>query len=68
MEYLCPCCNETLVNENNNYKCINQKCDIRNSSLIIDEGWHDVTVIDEETEEVKIGKKWCTMYAIKNKI
>jgi hypothetical protein len=66
--YSCQCCNKPLENiGKDQYRCNNSSCCIRNSKITISEGLHDIHVIDEKTEGVRIENGWCTVINIKNK-
>jgi hypothetical protein len=65
MDYLCPSCNNKLSYHNLNYKCSNPQCQLKDAIINVVEGWHDVVVMDEHTDEVRKEKQWCTIYNIK---
>lgn len=66
MSYQCPQCREELKAKHNKYKCINSNCELKDSKIIVEEGYHDILVIDKDTQEIKTESRWCITYDIKH--
>lgn len=65
--YECPACKKELIKTKDGYECINELCPVKGSFITIEEGYKDILVVNEDTEEVETANKFCITMDIKYK-